>query len=74
MTDQIKPSLSERVRSALIDNPASTAQQLAAMCDATAIQTGKCLNEIAVRGGAIRLGKRYCPRTGRWMTYWRAIR
>lgn len=73
MRTTIGPSMMERVYAALHDNPATTAQELAAMIGATAIQTGKCLQALVVGGRARPLGKRPCKITRRWMTYWRTM-
>jgi hypothetical protein len=73
MSTTIKPSMMERVYAALHDNPAITAQELAAKVGATAIQTGKCLQALVCEGRARPLGKRPCTITRRWMTYWRTM-
>jgi hypothetical protein len=69
----IQPSMMERVYAALADNQATTAQELAAMIGATAVQTGKCLQALVCAGRARPLGKRPCKITRRWMTYWRTM-
>jgi hypothetical protein len=74
MTDQIKPSLMERVRAALIDNPASTTQELARACGMTVNQTAKRVAELVATGKAVTAGKRDCHITGHRMNYWRAVR
>jgi hypothetical protein len=69
----IEPTLADRVYATLADNPASTSQELAALCGLTAIQTGKQITAMKERGKAAAVEKRVCRVSGRWTTSWRRV-